>query len=121
MKNKIKAEAGRLGGRAVTLRKSETSKQNGRLGGRPTAVEAYRRGSLEVIALLDEVKAHLVSHAARQKTDSTNWGYVGDLELYAEKLNAILGREPHYYSTPMGRVTIPDRGEECTGKPTKVK
>jgi hypothetical protein len=113
MKNPNKQEAGRKGGQAVTPRKSEAARQNGFRGGRPSANEAYQKRSREVTALMDEVRAHLKAHAARQAANSTNWGFVGDLEAYAEKLNVILGREPKAYTVPdrkggFVRVTIPE-------------
>jgi hypothetical protein len=63
---------------------------------------------------MEEVRVHLKAHAARQAADSKNWGYAGDMESYAEKLNAILGRDPSFYHITDAkgnrvRVTIPGR------------
>ena len=94
MKNPNKQQAGRKGGQAVTPRKSEAASENGVRGGRPIAADAaYKKSLAELNQLLEDVRAHITSHALRQETDKGNWGYNGDMNHYAGLLKELLGRK----------------------------
>ncbi len=90
---KTKQQAGRVGGQAVTPRKSEAARENGHLGGRPCkAAITYSEARTRVLALVTDLNTMLMEHAARQEKDPTNYGYAGDMNHYAELLEELLGR-----------------------------
>ena len=51
---------------------------------------AYYIAQQEVAVLLARVEAQLKKHVAETKTDSRNWGRVGDMNMAATKLNELL-------------------------------
>lgn len=57
-----------------------------------SANAAYKAARTKVGGLLDEVTAKLAQHAAQQIQDPKNWGYVGDMNHYAELLEELLGK-----------------------------
>jgi hypothetical protein len=76
-----------------------------------TADAAYQEQKRRVERLMKELHAHLAEHAGRQAKDARNWGFVGDLNHYAEEIEEMLGTR-RYYTTPDGvRMMIPEDGE----------
>lgn len=57
-----------------------------------TADEAYRAAHERVSGLVKDVQKHIATHARRQAADTKNWGFVGDMNRYAELLEELLGR-----------------------------
>ena len=72
---------------------SDNSNGNGQV--RPhadgTAAQAYAARLRNVAAVLDWAQAELASHAARQRADAGNWGFVGDLAEAEALAKRLLG------------------------------
>ena len=78
----------------MTPRKSETARENGHLGGRPCkAAIAYGEARTRVLALVTDLNTMLTEHAGRQQAQPTSYGWVGDMNHYAELLEELLGRK----------------------------
>ena len=58
-----------------------------------TASRAYEIQQKRVWDLLGAVTAKMATHADRQAHDPSNWGFVGDMEHYANLLEEFLGIE----------------------------
>ena len=56
-----------------------------------TAAAAYAEHLRNVSAMLDWLSAELQLHAAKQKADARNWGFVGDLVEVEASVRRALG------------------------------
>lgn len=54
-----------------------------------TSHETYLETQTEINALLKKIKAGLAEHSRREKQNSRNWGYTGDLQHIASELQEI--------------------------------
>ena len=54
-----------------------------------TSHETYLETQAEINALLKKIKAGLAEHSRREKQNSRNWGYTGDLQHIASELQEI--------------------------------
>jgi hypothetical protein len=58
-----------------------------------SAHDTYLERHAEVMAKLEKVKIMLETHAMREATDQSNWGFAGDLGYFSNQLGQILGEE----------------------------
>lgn len=56
------------------------------------ASAAYNESLSRVNKLIAELQHHVANHSAKQGNSPSNWGYVGDMNHYAELLEELLGR-----------------------------
>lgn len=54
-----------------------------------TSHETYLETQAEINALLKKIKAGLAEHSRREKQNSRNWGYTGDLQHIASELQEL--------------------------------
>ena len=54
-----------------------------------TSHETYLETQAEIDALLRKIKTGLAKHSRREKQNSLNWGYVGDLQHIASELQEV--------------------------------
>ena len=54
-----------------------------------TSHESYLETQAEINALLKKIKAGLAEHNRREKQNSWNWGYTGDLQHIASELQEL--------------------------------
>ncbi len=58
-----------------------------------SAHDTYLERHAEVMAKVEKVKIMLETHAMREATNQSNWGFAGDLEHFNNLLGQILGEE----------------------------
>jgi len=58
-----------------------------------TADGEYKKAVELVLNRMSELRQQLARHQATQANDTSNWGYVGDLNHWAGRLDELLGRD----------------------------